>query len=103
MTIFYLNFSKLIKFICVHFLDCYDSILLRCVAHFRSDRLKEVHEKLSTMLITGDIDGDNNAHALKEELKCWENEICYNDNYHFISSMREVSIHFLNFSYTYML
>lgn len=67
--------------------DCYDSVLLRCVAHCRYERLKEYHKVLSSTLTT-DVD---NVHTL-EEVVCWENEIYFNDHYQYISSMWEVNI-----------
>lgn len=70
-------------------LDCYNSILLRSVAHCRPERLKEYHNILSAKLTTN----ADNARIL-EGLKHWENEIYFNDNYQFISSMWEVSIHY---------
>lgn len=71
--------------------DCYDSVLLRCVAHCRDERLKEYHKVLSLTLTT-DVD---NAHIL-EEVVCWENEIYFNDHFHYISSMWEVNINSFN-------
>lgn len=68
--------------------DCYDSVLLRCVAHCHDERLKEYHKVLSLTLTT-DVD---NVHTL-EELASWENEIYFNDHYQYISSMWEVNIH----------
>ncbi|VVC30034.1 Bromodomain [Cinara cedri] len=65
--------------------DCYDSILLRSVAHCRPERLKEYHNILSSKLTTN----ADNAHIL-EGLQHWENEIYFNDNYKFISSMWEL-------------
>lgn len=71
--------------------DCYDSLLLRCVAHCRNERLREYHKIMSATLTT-DVD---NAHTL-EELISWENEIYFNDHYRYISSMWEVNIIFFN-------
>lgn len=68
------------------YLDCYDSVLLRSVAHFRPERLKEYHNIFSNTLTTD----EDNVHTLKE-LVCWENEIYFTDNYQYISSMWEVS------------
>lgn len=72
------------------YLDCYDSILLRRVAHCRSERLKEYHKILSATLTN-----DDNVHTL-EELISWENEIYFNKNYQCISSMWEVIIYFFS-------
>lgn len=71
------------------YLDCYDSLLLRSVAHFRPERLKEYHNSFSNLFNTG----EDNIYTLKE-LVCWENEICFNDNCQYITSMWEVSIIF---------
>lgn len=70
------------------YLDCYDSKLLRSVAHCRPERLKEYHNILSTKLIN-----DDDKHIL-EELISWKNEIYFNKNYQYISSMWEVIIFF---------
>lgn len=63
----------------------YDSVLLRCVAHCRPERLKEYHKLLSSKLTTD----EDKAHTL-DELLSWEKEIFFNDNYRCISSMPEV-------------
>lgn len=67
-------------------LDCYDSALLRAVAHYRPERLKEYHKIFSNTLTTD----EDKAHNL-EEIISWENEIFFNDNYRYISAMWEVS------------
>ncbi|XP_025200122.1 uncharacterized protein LOC112598032 [Melanaphis sacchari] len=66
--------------------DCYDSVLLRSVAHCRPERLKKYHKILSTTLTTD----EDNAHIL-EKILCWENEVYFNDIFHrYISSMWEL-------------
>ncbi|XP_060853914.1 uncharacterized protein KIAA2026-like [Rhopalosiphum padi] len=66
--------------------DCYDSILLRSVAHCRPERLKKYHKILSTTLTTD----EDNAHIL-EKILSWENEVYFNDIFHrYISSMWEL-------------
>lgn len=73
------------------YLDCYDSVLLRSVAHCRPERLKKYHKTLSTTLTT---DKDN-AHIL-EKILIWENKVNFNDVFHqYISSMWEVNIQLL--------
>lgn len=75
-----------------YYLDCYDSILLRSVAHCRPERLKEYHIIYSTKLTTN----DDNVQIL-EEIMNWEKEIYFNNHYRYISSMWEVNINFLNY------
>ncbi|CAI6351637.1 unnamed protein product [Macrosiphum euphorbiae] len=66
--------------------DCYDSVLLRSVAHCRSERLKKYHKTLSTTLTTDKDD----AHRL-EKILSWENKVNFNDVFHqYISSMWEL-------------
>ncbi|XP_050521246.1 uncharacterized protein LOC126894346 isoform X2 [Daktulosphaira vitifoliae] len=65
--------------------NCYDSLLLRSVAHCRPERLKEYHKVLSNTLTT-----DEDSSSLLEELLNWENEVCFNDHYRYISSMWEL-------------
>ncbi|CAI6361144.1 unnamed protein product [Macrosiphum euphorbiae] len=66
--------------------DCYDSVLLRSVAHCRPERLKKYHKILSTTLTTD----EDNAHIL-EKILSWENEVYFNDVFHrYISSMWEL-------------
>ncbi|CAH1726664.1 unnamed protein product [Aphis gossypii] len=66
--------------------DCYDSVLLRSVAHCRPERLQKYHKILSTTLTTD----EDNAHIL-EKILCWENEVYFNDIFHrYISSMWEL-------------
>ncbi|XP_015368190.1 PREDICTED: uncharacterized protein KIAA2026-like [Diuraphis noxia] len=66
--------------------DCYDSVLLRSVAHCRPGRLKKYHEILSTTLTTD----EDNAHILEKVLS-WENEVYFNDIFHrYINSMWEL-------------
>lgn len=74
------------------YLDCYDSLLLRSVAHCRPERLRKYHNILSSKLTTN----ADNARIL-EGLQHWENEIYFNDNYQFISSMWEVNTHFYKY------
>jgi len=70
------------------YLDCYDSVLLRTVAHCRLERLKK-YKKLSTTLTTN----KDNIHILKKNILSWENEVNFNYIfYRYISSMWEVSI-----------
>jgi len=80
------------------YLDCYDSVLLRSVAHCRPERLQKYHKILSTTLTTD----EDNAHIL-EKILCWENEVYFNDIFHrYISSMWEVNISLLTLkSYMY--
>ncbi|KAE9533474.1 hypothetical protein AGLY_009112 [Aphis glycines] len=66
--------------------NCYDSVLLRTVAHFRPERLKK-YKKLSTTLTTN----KNSAHIFKKNILSWENEVHFNDIFHrYISSMWEL-------------
>lgn len=78
------------------YLGCYDSVLLKCVAHCRIERLNEYHKKLYNNYTT-DVD---NIHIL-EELICWEKEIFFNDHFRYISSMWEVNINC--FKYTILI
>jgi hypothetical protein len=66
-------------------LDCYDSILLKSVAHCHPERLKNENYK-----ILCSTNGVDNAHVL-EELTGWETEIYFIDHYQYISSMWEVN------------
>ena len=76
---------------CYLYLDCYDSVLLRSVAHCRPERLKKYHKILSTTLTTD----EDNAHRL-EKILSWENKVNFNDVFHqYISSMWEVNIQLL--------
>lgn len=61
--------------------------MLRCVAHFRPERLRNYHKILSCTLTTNEDDLQ-----ILEELISWENEIYFNDHYRYISSMWEVSM-----------
>ncbi|XP_050440947.1 uncharacterized protein LOC126845937 isoform X2 [Adelges cooleyi] len=65
--------------------DCYDSVLLRSVAHCRPERLKEYHKVLSNTLTT-----DEDSATLLGELLKWENEVSFNEHYSYISSMWEL-------------
>jgi len=72
-------------------LDCYDSVLLRSVAHCRPERLKNYHKALST---TFTMDKDN-AHIL-EKILTWEKEVYFNEIFHqYVSSMWEVNMQLL--------
>jgi len=73
------------------YLDVYDSVLLRSVAHCPPERLKKYHKTLSTTFTT-----DKDDVHIFEKILSWENKVNFNDVFHqYISSMWEVNIQLL--------
>lgn len=77
------------------YLDCYNSILLKSVAHCHPERLKKEYFKM----VCSSTD-EENAYVL-EEIVCWEKEMHLNDHYEYIGSMWEVNIYFKKLCETY--
>jgi len=79
---------KIVMIHCYLYLDCYDSVLLRSVEHYRPKRLNKYHK---TLTITPSTNKDN-AHIL-EKILFWEDKVNFCDIFHqYIRSMWEVNI-----------